>query len=150
MTRMRRHRGRLQDASRRAVPFCARPDLSLSRHEGKREGICHMGHLVRWHLLRSVVEVVSGGNSTFKCEVVALGISSGLWMSVLVPGARLQPQGVMGVVLGIHGCGRHIVNVPCPCTVDLDSYEYCLLVSSRTLKHLYCCSIVVYPPCSGI
>ncbi|KAL7785012.1 hypothetical protein V8C43DRAFT_291528 [Trichoderma afarasin] len=96
MTRMRRHRGRLQDASRRAVPFCARPDLSLSRHEGERGGICHMGHLVRWHLLRSVVEVVSGGNSSFKCEVVALGISSGLWMSVLVLGARLQPQGGNG------------------------------------------------------
>ncbi|KAK4085363.1 uncharacterized protein Triagg1_353 [Trichoderma aggressivum f. europaeum] len=47
-------------------PLCARPYLSLSRHEGEREGIGHMGRLVRWHLLRSVVEVVSGGNSSFK------------------------------------------------------------------------------------
>ncbi|KAL6814837.1 hypothetical protein V8C40DRAFT_110985 [Trichoderma camerunense] len=124
--------------TRRAVPFCARPDLSLSRHEGEREGICHMGHLVRWHLLRSVVEDVSGGNSTFKCKVVALGISSGLWMSVPVIGARLQTQGVMGVVLGTHGCGRHIVNVPCPCTVDLESYHFlCFFPYIETSVSLY-------------
>lgn len=109
-----------------------------------------MGRLVRWHLLRSVVEVVSGGNSSFKYEVAALGTSSGHWMSVFILGAGLQPQGVMGVVLGTRGCGRHILNVLCPCIVDPDSHH--LLVSFRTeyIESLICIIVTLYPPCSGI